>query len=256
MKNITFLVSLPRSGNTLLGALLNQNPAVGVTANSITMEIYKEVFLLKETEVFKNFPDHKSLDNVLRNIATAYYSEWPQQFILDRSPAGTPGNQMVLQQYLGQPVKAVLLVRNLTDIFASFLKVLSDNSLTALSEEQCDQYLSQLMSKDGMIARALQSIQYYMLPENQDRCIMVKYDDLVNNPRKQIERIHQFIGIPKFKYNFKNFSQYALGEVAYDDAVLEYPLHKIRTDGVYRVENKFKSMIPQRLIDKYGHIVF
>lgn len=256
MKNITFLVSLPRSGNTLLGALLNQNPAVGVTANSITMEIYKEVFLLKETEVFKNFPDHRSLDNVLRNIATAYYSEWPQQFILDRSPAGTPGNQMVLQQYLGQPVKAVLLVRNLTDIFASFLKVLSDNSLTALTEERCDRHLSQLMAKDGMIARALQSIQYYMLPENQDRCIMVKYDDLVNNPRKQIERIHQFIGIPKFKYNFQKFDQYSIGEVAYDDAVLEYPLHKIRTDGVYRVENKFKSMIPQRLIDKYRHIIF
>jgi hypothetical protein len=112
------------------------------------------------------------------------------------------------------------------------------------------------MIHDGMIARALQSIQYYMLPENRDRCIIIKYDDLVNNPKKQIERIHKFIGIPKFKYNFKNFNQYSLGEVVYDDAVLEYPLHKIRTDGVYRVENKFKSMIPKRLLEKYGHIVF
>ena len=67
-KNITFLASLPRSGNTLLGALLNQNPEVAVTANSITMEIFKEVYYLKDTEVFKNFPDHDSLDNVLKAI--------------------------------------------------------------------------------------------------------------------------------------------------------------------------------------------
>ena len=99
-KNITFLASLPRSGNTLLGALLNQNPDVAVTANSITMEIFKEVYFLKDTEVFKNFPDHDSLDNVLRAILPAYYKDWPQRYIIDRSPAGTPGNQMVLTYWL------------------------------------------------------------------------------------------------------------------------------------------------------------
>lgn len=83
-KNITFLVSLPRSGNTLLSAILNQNPQVAVTANSITLEIFKELYLLKETEVFQNFPDHASLDNVLRNIMDNYYEHWPQEYILVR----------------------------------------------------------------------------------------------------------------------------------------------------------------------------
>ena len=52
-KKIFFLLALPRSGNTLFGSLMNQNPDIAVTANSITLEIMKDIFLLKETDVFQ-----------------------------------------------------------------------------------------------------------------------------------------------------------------------------------------------------------
>jgi sulfotransferase len=253
-KNITFLVSLPRSGNTLLGAIFNQNPQVAVTANSITLEIFKEVFLLKETEVFQNFPDHTSLDNVLRGIMDSYYKDWPQKFILDRGPAGTPDNAMVLETYMTQPVKAVLLVRDLTDIFASFLKVLAQTQ--TLTPKKCDEYLSKIMAKDGMIARALESIRYFTQPENRDRCVIVRYNDLVENPQRELNRIHQFIGISPFEYRFKNFDQFSLAGVEYNDTVFGYNLHTIRTDCVQQMDNKYRQQVPQRLIKKYGHIVF
>ena len=59
-KELFFLVALPRSGNTLFGSIINQNPDIACTPNSITLEIMKDLFLLKETDVFKNYPDHKS----------------------------------------------------------------------------------------------------------------------------------------------------------------------------------------------------
>lgn len=253
-KDITFLVSLPRSGNTLLGAIMNQNPEVAVTANSITLEIFKEMYLLKETEVFQNFPDHKSLDNVMKNIMTNYYQDWPQSFILDRGPAGTPGNSMVLNQYLGQPLKAVLLVRNLTDIFASFLKVLA--KAETLTPQRCDDYLSKLMANDAMIARALDSIKYFTRPENKDRCVMVRYDDLVTNPARELARIHKFIGIPDYEYKLTDFDQFAIDDIHYNDTVLEHELHTIRTDGIKKVPNSYHELIPPRLLAKYGHITF
>jgi hypothetical protein len=40
-------MALPRSGNTLFASLINQNPNVACTANSITLEIMKDLFLLK-----------------------------------------------------------------------------------------------------------------------------------------------------------------------------------------------------------------
>ena len=43
-KQIYFLCAMPRSGNTLFASLMNQNPDIAVTANSITLEIMKELF--------------------------------------------------------------------------------------------------------------------------------------------------------------------------------------------------------------------
>ena len=49
---------------------MNQNPEIAATANSVTLEIMKDLHLLKNTDVFENFPDHQSLDNVLDNVFT------------------------------------------------------------------------------------------------------------------------------------------------------------------------------------------
>ena len=56
-KKLFFLVAMPRSGNTLFASIMNQNPELVVTANSITLEIMKDLFLLKETDVFLNYSD-------------------------------------------------------------------------------------------------------------------------------------------------------------------------------------------------------
>jgi hypothetical protein len=61
---------MPRSGNTLFASIMNQNPEIAATPNSITLEIMKDLFLLKQTDVFQNYPDHKSLDNVLDVVAS------------------------------------------------------------------------------------------------------------------------------------------------------------------------------------------
>ncbi len=46
-KQLLFLVAQPRSGNTLFASIMNQNPEIAATPNSITLEIMKDLFLLK-----------------------------------------------------------------------------------------------------------------------------------------------------------------------------------------------------------------
>ena len=48
-RKLFFLVALPRSGNTLFASIMNQNKEVAATANSLTLEIMKDVYLLKKT---------------------------------------------------------------------------------------------------------------------------------------------------------------------------------------------------------------
>ena len=94
-RKLFFLVALPRSGNTLFSSIMNQNPEIAATANSVTLEIIKNLYLIKTTDTFQNFPDHKSLDNVLDSVYDNYYKQWQQRIIIDRSPvmlSGNPGN--------------------------------------------------------------------------------------------------------------------------------------------------------------------
>ena len=43
-KQLLFLVAQPRSGNTLFASIMNQNPEIAATPNSITLEIMKDLF--------------------------------------------------------------------------------------------------------------------------------------------------------------------------------------------------------------------
>ena len=91
-KQLLFLVAQPRSGNTLFASIMNQNPEIAATPNSITLEIIKDLHLLKQTDVFLNYPDHKSLDNVLDFVFDTYYKDWPQRIIIDRGPVMATGS--------------------------------------------------------------------------------------------------------------------------------------------------------------------
>jgi len=39
MKEIYFLTSLPRAGNTLLGSIINKNPKINLTANTLLTDV-------------------------------------------------------------------------------------------------------------------------------------------------------------------------------------------------------------------------
>jgi hypothetical protein len=253
-KKLFFLVALPRSGNTLFGSLMNQNPDIAVTPNSITLEIMKDLFLLKQTDVFQNYPDHKSLDNVLDSIFDTYYKDWPQQYIIDRGPVMTPGNFMLMQNHFKRPLKIIIILRDLMDVLASYIKWF-ENEPTAFPNKYghttIEQKLSMLMNKDGAIAKDLEAIKNsFNYPEI---CHYLRYDDLVNQPEIEINKIYDFLEIPRFNHNFKSLNQFKINGISYDDTVVGNKMHTIREE-IRKENNPYKSMIPQRIIDKYGHI--
>ena len=120
-KEVFFLAGFPRSGNTILTSILNQNPDIGCTPNSITLEVMKDLFLLKNTDVFMNYPDHKSLDNILRSVYDNYYKDWNYKYIIDRGPAGTTGNLDLIKKYLNPNIKIIFLVRPILEVLASWI---------------------------------------------------------------------------------------------------------------------------------------
>jgi len=255
-KQLFFLVALPRSGNTLFTSIINQNPDIVCTPNSITLEIMKDLFLLKQTDVFLNYPDHKSLDNVLDMVYDVYYKDWPQKIIIDRGPVMTTNNFALIQKHFKRPFKCIVILRDLMDVLASYMKWYTENPdafPNRYNLKNNDEKLAMIMNNDGAVAKDLEAIKNaFNYP---DICHFVKYDDLVAQPEQEFRKIYQFINLPYYNHKFENLKQVEVNGMSYDDKIVGKNMHKIKT--VVRKEyNPYIEKIPERIRQKYGHIRF
>jgi sulfotransferase len=255
-KQLFFLIAMPRSGNTLFASIMNQNKELVVTANSITLEIMKDVFLLKQTDVFQNYPDHKSLDNILNSVYDIYYKDWPQKYIIDRGPVMTPANFELMQKHFKRPFKCIVLLRDVMDVLASYMKWYTetpDSFINKFNFRNDEEKLSKVMNKDGAVAKELIAIQNSF--NYKDLCYYLKYDDLVADPERYIKEVYKFLDIPYYPHQFQNLQQININGLGYNDGIMGKNMHTIRHE-IKKEYNPYIEKIPQRIKDKYGHIKF
>ncbi len=256
-RKLFFLVALPRSGNTLFASIMNQNPEIAATANSVTLEIIKNLYLIKTTDTFQNFPDHRSLDNVLDNVFTNYYQQWSQRIIIDRGPvmlSGNPGNFELMKKHFKPGFKCIILLRDLMEVFASYMQWYTENPDSFVNKlgSNDEEKLLALMNKEGGIVKEIKAIKNsYNYP---DMCHFVKYDDIVTKPEQEFRKIYKFLDEPYFNHRFDNLNQVKVNGLSYDDTVVGSNMHKLFDGPVRKVYNPYIENIPERIRKKYGHI--
>jgi sulfotransferase len=256
-RKLFFLVAQPRSGNTLFASIMNQNPDIAATPNSITLEIMKDLHLLKQTDVFLNYQDHKSLDNVSDVVFDVYYKDWPQRIIIDRGPVMTEGNFSLVQKHFKHSFKCIVLLRDVMDVLASYMQWYTENPDAFPNRHNLntdEEKLMMLMNNEGAVAKALEAIKNSY--NYKDICHYVKYDDMVTNPEQEFKKIYQFIGEPYFNHRFNNLDQVNVNGLSYDDKVVGSNMHKLFDGPVRKVYNPYIEKIPERIRQKYGHIRF
>ena len=259
-RKLFFLVALPRSGNTLFASIMNQNPEIAATANSVTLEIIKNLYLIKTTDTFQNFPDHKSLDNVLDSVYDNYYKQWQQRIIIDRGPvmlSGNPGNFELMKKHFKPGFKCIILLRDLMEVFASYMQWYTENPDSFVNRfglQTDEEKLGMIMNKDGAVAKDLEAIKNaYNYP---DLCHFVKYDDMVENSKQEFRKIYEFMGEPYFNHRFDNLDQVNVNGLSYDDKVVGSNMHKLFDGPVKKVYNPYIEKIPERIKNEYQHIKF
>ena len=256
-KQLFFLVAMPRSGNTLFASVMNQNSEIAATPNSITLEIMKDLFFLKETDVFQNYPDHKSLDNVLDSVYDNYYKDWPQRIIIDRGPVMTPGNFSLMQKHFKRPFKCIVLLRDLMDVLASYMQWYTENPdafPNRFNFKNDEEKLGMIMNTKGAVAKDLDAIKNaYNYP---DICHFVKYNDLVKQPKQEFKKIYQFMDEPYYNHRFDNLDQVKVNGLSYDDKIVGRNMHKLFDGPIRKVYNPYIEKIPERIRQKYEHIRF
>ncbi len=253
-RKLFFLIALPRSGNTLFASIMNQNPEVACTANSVTLEIIKNLYLIKTIDTFQNFPDHKSLDNILDNVYNLYYKDWPQRIIIDRGPvmlSGNPGNFELMQKHFKPGFKCIILLRDLMDVLASYMKWYTENPDSFVNKlgKTDEEKILALMKEEGAIVKQIKSIQTaYNYP---NMCHFIRYNDMVANPKKIFQELYKFLEEPYYPHYFENLKQVNINDIKYNDTVEGKNMHTIRTT-VRKETNNY--IVPKSIKEKYGHI--
>jgi len=268
-KEYFFLSGLPRSGNTVLSSVLNQNPEIAVSANSLLPDVFANIIQLQNTEIFQNFSDYKSLESLLRNIFNSYYQDWNVSHVIDRGPWGTPNNLCILKSlFLENKIKIICTVRDIAEIIASFIRADPvflqqqiefeyQNNLRFLNhhktllEVKCEI----ITKSNGQLEKNLAALSNLLLPENQKYLHLVEYKDLISNPEKTLEDIYSFLEIPKFKHSFENIKQFEVNEIQYNDSIYGSSLHQIQNQLTKPGYNITDVLTPE-LIERYSQKEF
>lgn len=196
-KQLHFLSGIPRSGSTVLAAILNQNPMTHVSTTSGLVHAldglantWHSAGLLNE-----NDPERKKLAQTMRGCIDAFYDDTDKPVIIDKSRGWPiPIIMSAMTQVLGHKPKVIATVRSVPDCMASFVRVAKPEDLDAFM------YSGQLADH---LKAAYISLQegFTAMPE----CFLfVEYENLLSDPKGQLARIHEFLGLPDFEYDLSN----------------------------------------------------
>lgn len=209
MKTYHFISGLPRSGSTVLSAILNQNPAVYVTPTSPLLDqLIENQNIWHNLQTVKANPYPEQLTNITRLMIDAMWQHRPESIIIDKN-RGWGKNMPASTILFEKDIKMVATTRDLPSIMASWLTLLKNNPHSYMTEvlykkgfeATDDNMMAEMwfnMVKDCM--EALQQAK----KDAPNRLLLIDYDDLVNSPKKCILQIERFLGLPKFEYDFKN----------------------------------------------------
>jgi sulfotransferase len=261
---IHFLAGLPRSGNTLLSAVLNQNPSIySSPLSSLSTGINELDFILKSEFCIRNKENLTRGTNALNNYAESFYSDVEESIIFDREKNWcSPDNLNLIRNYITPEPKIVFTVRSITDIIASYIDIKGERLVYEMANHNfnykhyCstnDAISEYLMRPKGQIDNLLLSLSYAFRNVNKRNILIVEYDDMVNDMPSVMKKIYNFIGEPQYEHDFTDIKKLEVD----DDLGVNDPadLHKVR-NSISPSEIKASNLLSDYILDKYKNANF
>lgn len=261
-KTIHFMAGLPRSGSTLLSAVLNQNPAIYASPQTDLLEMM--YLLSQEIPTFESHRAglrHEAYDHVLRSMAETFYADRSEPIVLDKNRAwGTPYN-LNLAALLNPELRIIATVRPVLEILASFIGLARANPghnfidarmdqtgfLAARYRDLDDARCDWLMSAGGEIDRAIYSVVQAKVHPNWFH--LVSYHRLVSDPANALAGVYEFLGLDAYEHDFER-----VNEVDSHDDQLAFGMpgmHQIRK-RVARRSPRPEDVLSSYVLNKYA----
>ena len=236
-----YVAGLPRSGSTLLMNILGQNPDFYVTPTSGILDILVMIRnQWNQNHLFKLIPwdeSEKTLCQVLRHAMQGYFAHVDKRVCFDKSRGWLEFLELAsVLTGARENVRAIVTVRDLRDVCASFEKLYRFTSATGqIPQEAADHNLKmktalgrlEVFIDDGQpVGRAFNAIRDAVTRGWRKNILFVEYEALTRNPEAVFQGVYMFLGEKPFKHDFENVAQITLE----DDSLHGFKdLHKIRS---------------------------
>lgn len=200
-KKIIALSGLPRSGSTLLSAILSQNIDIHAEGNSavcqLMWDMQQSCNINAKEQLLANNRDNTAKD-LISSIPKIYYKDVKASIIVDKCRSWTlPDNMMMLRNYMNNKPKVIVLERPIIDIVKSFVYLRKNNNWPGNLEEGL------LDDWSEPIVRSLNGLKWAK-ENNKGEFIFIQYDDLINDTQNIIDSIYEFCELKPYKHDFTN----------------------------------------------------
>lgn len=246
-----FISGLPRSGSTLLAAILRQNPAVHANISSpvgaMVSTILADMSAGNESAIFFTPAQREA---VLRGLFTNYYDALePGRTVFETNRGWTVRLELLAQLF--PKAKMICCVRHIPWIIDSVEQLIRNNAFELSKIFSFDaggtvySRAEGLMSATGMIGFSLNAMKQAMHGAEAGRMLLLPYDMLVNDPAAAMEAVYAFTGVAPFRHDFQNV---AFSTPEFDARLGTPGLHDVRPQvrGIER-----KTILPPDLWERW-----
>jgi sulfotransferase len=131
-KTFHFMAGLPRSGSTVLSALLNQHSKIYASAQTDLIDLlYQAQSKIPNYESYKAGLYQNSYERVLHAMPEIFYSHIDKPIVIDKNRSwGVPYNFEYLSPILNKNGKVILTLRPIIEILASLIRKSNDNLIS------------------------------------------------------------------------------------------------------------------------------
>jgi sulfotransferase len=254
-KKIHFISGLPRSGSTLLSALLRQNPRFTAGVASPLATLFDAVLPPMSGGEFGVFFDEESRLAMLRGLFDSYYGKEARPVLFDSNRSWT--GRTALLARLFPDARIVCCVREIGWIVNSVERMLAANpaqgsrlfnfqgGLSAYARAEALMHID-----NGLIGLAWATLREAWFGPEARRLILVPYDHLAKEPHRTLRRLYQALDEEYFQHDTANVE---FSTERYDDYLGMPGLHTVRSKVEHR---ELHPTIPPDIFFKYAQTQF
>lgn len=195
------LSGLPRTGSTLLSAILDQNPEIHAEGNSAVCQLMWDMQVSCESTASEQLTANNrqaTQEALVSAIPAIYYKNTTATHILDKCRSWTlPANMDMLKKYVRNDPKVIVLTRPIDEIVRSFVQLRKANGW------QGDLESDLLIPDSEPIMRSLNGVKWAQ-ENNNGEFLFIEYADLVADTQDVIDSIYEFCGFDSFAHDFNN----------------------------------------------------